>query len=145
MDPLSALSVAASVVQFVDFAFGILSDARQLYEDGELSINIQSSRVAHDLGSFSKALRRSIREQSSTIALSNNEQELETLCKECAVLAVDLRAQVENLKPSGKGRPWESVGQALKSMWSRKELNEIEAKLSKYRDAINSRLLGSLR
>lgn len=144
MDPLSALSVAASVVQFVDFAFRILSDARQLYEDGELSVNIQSSRVASELGSWSKDLRRSIREQNST-SLSNNEQELETLCRDCAALAGDLKARVENLKPAGKGRPWESVGQALKSMWSRKELNEVEAKLSTYRDAINSRLLGSLR
>ncbi|KAE9364398.1 hypothetical protein N431DRAFT_488965 [Stipitochalara longipes BDJ] len=145
MDPLTALSVAASVVQFVDFTFKVLSDAHQLYENGELSVHEQTSKVAHDLASFSRQLRKSIRDQNSTAALTENELELDLLCRECASLSSELITKLENLKPPARGHPWESVGHALKSMWSRKDLNEVEVKLSKYRDAMNSRLLGSLR
>jgi len=35
MDPLSALSVAASVVQFVDFATGLLKDYREIRQGGQ--------------------------------------------------------------------------------------------------------------
>jgi hypothetical protein len=35
MDPLSALSLATSIVQFVDFATKIVHGARQIYQTGE--------------------------------------------------------------------------------------------------------------
>jgi hypothetical protein len=51
MDPLSALSVAAAVVQFVDFGTRVLSDARHIYESssGQTSMNLELSTVANDL------------------------------------------------------------------------------------------------
>ena len=35
MDPLSALSVAASVVQFVDFTIEVILKAREIRKDGD--------------------------------------------------------------------------------------------------------------
>jgi hypothetical protein len=51
MDPLSALSVAAAVVQFVGFGTRVLSNARHIYESssGQTSTNLELSTVANDL------------------------------------------------------------------------------------------------
>jgi hypothetical protein len=51
MDPLSALSLAGSIVQFVDFGIKLLSGAGELYRShtGTLKINDQIELTTNDL------------------------------------------------------------------------------------------------
>jgi hypothetical protein len=49
MDPLSALSVAASVVQFVDFATGLLKDYREIHQTGQPLTFEAFTHVTNDL------------------------------------------------------------------------------------------------
>jgi hypothetical protein len=51
MDPLSALSIAASVVQFVDFGRHILSDSYEIYrsQSGELAKEVDLKIISKDL------------------------------------------------------------------------------------------------
>src|SRR6187402_1695249 len=53
MDPLSALSLAGTIVQFVDFTSKMLSDSRQLYQStsGFLDAHEQIELVTADLRS----------------------------------------------------------------------------------------------
>src|ERR1700722_10154766 len=98
MDPLTCLSVASNVLQFVDFSFKILSGTLELYEDGQLAVHEQTARAIKDLSNFSTQMHRSVRIEGSFRALTENELELETLCKECGVLADDMILRLNKFK-----------------------------------------------
>jgi hypothetical protein len=145
MDPLTSLSVASSVVQFVDFTFKIYSETRQLYEDGKLEVHAQASKAVKDLAGFTKEMGRSIRVDGKLRKLTENETQFEEICKDCTKLADKMTARLKEFEVTRKGEILKSVGHVFKSMWSAKELAELEKKLERYRDMMNSRLLGSLR
>jgi hypothetical protein len=58
MDPLSALSLAACVVQFLDYGMRVMSKSRELYTaaDGALSANVEIEEASARLQGLSGAL-----------------------------------------------------------------------------------------
>jgi hypothetical protein len=60
MDPLSALSLAGTIIQFADFGSKLLSESLQLYKSsrGTLDANEQLELVTADLQSVIAKLRR---------------------------------------------------------------------------------------
>jgi hypothetical protein len=58
MDPLSALSAAAGVVQFLDYGTRVMSKSRELYTaaDGALSANVEIEEASARLQSLRRAL-----------------------------------------------------------------------------------------
>ncbi len=62
LDPLSALSVAAAVVQFVDFSAKIVSKGKQLYKSpgGVLRENEQTETVTKRLQNLAQNLKTSL-------------------------------------------------------------------------------------
>lgn len=145
MDPITCLSVASNVAQFIDFSFKIYSGTRQLYEDGQLELHGQTAKAIKDLSSFSTAMAPSIRAAEEKRSLTQNEMELETICQDCSRLANEMVERLKKFEVTRKQNIVKSVGQVLMSMWSKDELEATEKKLARYRDMINSRLLGSLR
>ncbi|CAG8983348.1 hypothetical protein HYALB_00000515 [Hymenoscyphus albidus] len=93
---------------------------------------------------ISAEMKRSILIGPGQSSLRNNEKELLVLCKECGRVADEMITQLKNFEITPKQNLLKSVGHVLKSMWSSKELAEAEKKLARYRDMMNSRLLGSL-
>lgn len=144
MDPLTCLSIAGNVVQFIDFSFKIYSDTRQLYEDGRLQVHDQTKKAVEDLSKFSKSLSQSTRGQHNTGGITENDVELEAICQHCSKLADDMVVRLKKFDVSKKDNVFRSVCQVLKSMWSAEELAKAEKTLAGYRDMLNSRLLGSL-
>jgi hypothetical protein len=144
MDPVTCLGVASAVVQLVDFTFRILSGTQQLYDDGQLKVHAQISRVVKDLSGLGKEISVSIRSNKISRSLTKNEVELENLCKECGVLAAELITKLKSFEAGDKRSMWVSVGQVFRSIWSKKEIEEMEKRLSKFRDMMDSRLLGTL-
>lgn len=144
MDPLTCLSIAGNVVQFIDFSFKIYSDTRQLYEDGRLQVHEQTQKAAEDLSKFSKSLSQSSRRQQIIGQATENDIQLGAICQECTKLADEMVARLRKFDVSKKDNVLKSVCQVLRSMWSSDELAKTEETLAGYRDMLNSRLLGSL-
>lgn len=165
MDPLTALSIAGVVVQFVDFSAKIISETREIYKDGRLDVRYQTKKAVQDLSSFSTEMSTSIQSDGTGRTLTPNEVELGRLCSECSTLANTMVERLQTFEASGgfekterklyldgirpiykeETKIWFSIGTVLKSMWSAKDLEETEKNLKRYRDAINTRMLGSLR
>lgn len=145
MDPLTALSVAGNVVQFVDFGRKILSVSQQIYEDGELLVHEQAARAAVDLANFSEKLSNSIDATTATPHPTANEVALGDICRGCIDVAKTLSDVVGRLKVDGKRKALKSFGAALRTAWKAKDLVDLQRRLSEYRDAINTRLLGAIR
>jgi hypothetical protein len=66
MESLVAVSLASNVVQFVDFAFKLVSIGKELYEYGAVSEHSDLERITDQLISFNKILQESLKSRSSS-------------------------------------------------------------------------------
>ncbi|KAH7336600.1 hypothetical protein BKA65DRAFT_37227 [Rhexocercosporidium sp. MPI-PUGE-AT-0058] len=112
---------------------------------GHLALHDQAAAASKDLADFSARLATSIRVHGKGKPLVESEIVLESLRRECVELAGELASKLDGLRVKERGKLWKSVGAFLKSVWSKKELEEIEKRLAEYRNALNTRLMGSLR
>jgi len=147
MDPLSALSVAGTVVQFVDFSSKLISATRQLYSNSKLKVHEQAATAANDLLDYSTKIRRPLLLTSVSGCLTEDEAALEAVCHGCVDLAENFLKRLSRLKVPGQDARhiWDSLGQALLSIWTKDELDSIEQRLVEFRREIDSRVLSSLR
>lgn len=150
MDPLTALSLAGTVVQFVDFGSKLISASKELYAKTELDVHGQAALAANDILNYTIKLRRTLNEP-GTATLTEDDLALESICKGCDDLAHDLLERLNNLKvPPPKAnkkeltRVWPTLSAAFQSIWTKQELLDIQTRLKDYRDQIDSRIIRSL-
>jgi len=122
MDPLSALSLAGTVVQFEDFGSRLFSDAKKLYESSTaaLTVNVQLEHYASDLRALLAKLRESNDlsrpQQSPTPQETSQKMSFEKICDGVEKVATHLVDRLDNLKsPDGKHKAWESLQAAVKA------------------------------
>ena len=146
MDPLSALSIAASVVQFIDFSSKLVSGSRKLYKLSEgLDEGYEDlEQVTENLVNLSDELQRSMQTDTSKQTRSH-EQELRTLCKGCNEVAKDLLGVLEKLKLDKDNARWRNCLQALKSVWGMDRVKDLEERVDGFRQQIAMNILVSLR
>jgi len=145
LDPLTALSVAASIVQFVDFAAELLTKGKEIHRSGGLSDNNEIEAASSRLHTLSSKLGESLRLNPGP--LSEQDQSLEYISQGCVKISVELDALLQNLKVPAwqRHRRWGSLRQAFKSLWSKKEVQKCEEELAKLRDELEIHVLFDLR
>jgi hypothetical protein len=93
MDPLTALSVAAAVVQFVDYGSRLLSRTWQIYKTSswETKETVTLSTISADLAFFSKKVEdEAVRLHRSQSAQNSSEGRLIEICKGCIAANAEL-------------------------------------------------------
>jgi hypothetical protein len=145
MDPLSALSLASCIVQFVDFSSKLISKGHLIYSsaNGALIENLDLEVVTCDLSQLTTRLGL----HEKAICCTKEDQNLEDLASRCSALAKELLDKLDRLKVDDdvKNRRWKSFRQALKTVWSKKDLDEIAARLAGFRSQLELYILVSLR
>lgn len=145
LDAFSAVSLAATIVQFVDFSSKIVSKGYHLYRsaDGILPENARLGYVIADL----KDLNARLQVCENVDCLTKDEQSLADLSSQCSEVATELMRRLEKLsvEQHAKNRRWRSFRQALKSVWSKEALDEMAKTLSRYRSQLQLHILLSLR
>lgn len=97
MDPITALGIAAAVVQFVDFGFRLVNDARQKYKSvsGRTLELVKLSTIATDLAQLST----NIQDESSRLgrqpAPGSSELVLREICQQCIDINVEIEKAVK--------------------------------------------------
>jgi hypothetical protein len=157
LDPLSALSVAAAVVQFVEFAAKIVSKGKDIYssEDGAVEENTATETVTIRLKEKVKAVEASLRSADTTTIRSLKardiaevrDKRLEAITKDCSELCQALLNKLASLKvpKESEHRRWKSFRQALKTVWSKQEIDTIAVQLRELRSELDSEVMEVLR
>jgi hypothetical protein len=150
LDPLSALSLASSIVQFVDFGIKLVSDGYELYERGSLKINDELERATRDLTQLAEDLATSpqtVSEQPGTrIRLpSKHERSLQQLAETCKELSDQLLSVLEDLKPRERQNGLESFRKALAGSRKAGKARNIETRLKKLQDELGIHLLAIMK
>lgn len=153
MDPLTAFSVAGTVIQFVDYSTKLFLGAHGLYKStsGVLTANQELELVTTDLRGVIRKLG-SLTAGSSTIESADEKELEESFSKirdEATLLATEMMTKLERLKVKedlkGHQRAWASLFKAVESAWSKDELHAMRLKLNSLKEAMETRLLFSLR
>ncbi|KAM5360167.1 hypothetical protein ACJZ2D_013928 [Fusarium nematophilum] len=165
LDPLSALSVAAAVVQFVDFARTIVCKSKAIYEatSGMLQTDSESRSAAERLADLSKELQRPIVftefAEKELAAMPTAEQEemrrrygqvndrLRNICRECDSLSQELLQKLSELEipPHARFRKWKSFRRALKSVWTKDAIDATAGRLESLRRDLDTHVLAIVR
>ncbi|KAL4910870.1 hypothetical protein BDW74DRAFT_172330 [Aspergillus multicolor] len=124
MEPLSALSIATAVIQIVEFATKLVSKSKELYtsESGVLADHAEKAAISSRLNSLSKGLLLSVNGIPTSQKLSPAQEGLRQVAEETQVLAEDFLATLDRLKVDPTKRKWTSFRQALKSVWTKEQL-----------------------
>jgi hypothetical protein len=151
MDPLTALSVAGTIVQFADFGSKMFSEGCQMYKsaNGAVTANEELELVIFDLRELTKKLPKLFHGQSVTSTPLNDMFDqldvVDKICEEAARLAEEILRRLDRLKVEGqKHRMWKSFSQAIKCAWTKEEIAVMVKRLAAFKDALVARVTYSI-
>ena len=141
MDPLTAFSLACGVIQVVDFSIKALSKCKEIYQEGSLS-------DCKELESMTKHLidvRAKLDLPNSKQGVQASDATLLELAGHCSETADQLVSKLHSLKLDGPHKRRQAVLKAVRFLWERGEIQEIQKRLDGYRNALDSQVLVDLR
>ena len=146
LDPLSAISLAGSIAQFVDFSGKIISNTREMINSshGMTHQAYNAEIVIQDLLRLSQQLKDGAR-AAGAVPQADDDKALEKLCNGCIGLSERMMKRLETLKLAEGASKRRALIHALKSALSQKELKSEEAQLATYRSQLEIRVLASFR
>ncbi|KAJ0115843.1 hypothetical protein J7T55_004012 [Diaporthe amygdali] len=140
LDPFTSLSLACSVVQFVDFTSKLLSQSKEIYDSavGSTKDSEDLEEICTELRDLSQHIVTTSSSQASRFgALDNREQAIQKLAQECSATADELITALRSLSLNKyPRRRAASVYAALRTVWSRRKIEALEARMDKYRDQL---------
>ena len=146
LDPLTAISLAGNVVQFVDFSGKIISKTRELIKSphGLTQDAYDAENVIRDLSSLAEKLKDGVR-ATGAVSQTDDEKVLQDLCNGCIDLSESFLQRLEKLKLREGAGKRHAFLRALKAVWSQKDLENDETRLATYRSQLEFRVLTSFR
>lgn len=132
MDPLNAISLAAAVIQFIDFGSRLLSEAAELYRSttGQTGQKLDISRIESDLST----LNNEVESKSTSIGTptcGSSEEIFVRLCGSCQDIANELRDCIGVVGLEVTNNPKRALQSFLIVLRERRSEGKIEALRSK--------------
>ena len=154
MDPISALSVAAAVVQFIQFGCSLASKASRIYKsvEGVLPEQIECENATERLVNLSEKIRSSMPEvQAPPLgSILADTRALRDICRGCIEVSTELQSILRKLRLEGNTesrtrRKWDSFQEALRSIWSLHDIERLKTKLANFRAELQIHLILNIR
>ncbi|KAL9094047.1 MAG: hypothetical protein Q9165_003717 [Trypethelium subeluteriae] len=139
MDSLTALSVASSTLQIVDFGAKILREAHEIYysKDGTTAAHTELKKQVQHLRNLCEAQTQT--DASTTSSLQ--EQRLEQLCRESNRIADELLGFLEDVTSRKANSILGSLSASLKGRSGRGKISSLRRKLDEHKTLISMQLL----
>jgi hypothetical protein len=137
MDPISVLSLASNVVQFVTFAKDLISDSIEIYRStsGTTTDILNLDAIYGHLSGFSEALQSCFERESKFGAPEDIAgtvkavKKLSISCKADCERLLDITSKLKAVPDSKKS--WKSFKIALRKFWEQTEISQLEDRLAK--------------
>ncbi|KAL8776162.1 MAG: hypothetical protein Q9213_008374 [Squamulea squamosa] len=127
MDPVTAFSLAAGVLQVVDISFKAVKKCHELYKDGSLAEHNETAVVTDALGRATESLNASIGK--SAAHLSKDGSEILDLSTKCSRTAQELLTELQKLKLDQAGGLRQAIAKSVLSIRRKKLLREKQSDL----------------
>ncbi|KAJ3544739.1 hypothetical protein NM208_g2898 [Fusarium decemcellulare] len=129
MDPVTAISLASSIITFIDFGTELITGAIEIYHapDGTSAADAHLQDVLGDLSDLVEELEKSFH------ASTKAEKNIKRLARECGEDAKELQTILRGLKMTGRRTPWKSVKAKWMRMRAESDVEELRERLSESR------------
>lgn len=138
LDPFSSLSLAGNILQFIDFGFKLVSEAKEIHTstNGTSSQHDSWDEYSQQLIHITSSL-----EDASSTGANVYQSDLMDLCGNCADLAKIIQEHLRALKQIGPRTLWKSFVQAMKQTGRETLLNLLCDRLRKLQSLLSLRLV----
>lgn len=135
MDPVTAIGLASAIITFVEFSWGLVQGAGDIYRSptGSTQENASISTIIADLQEVAGNINTDIKGH------GKHEEALVSLAKGCGDLSKELLQVLGKLKTKSHSKR-EILKATLRSMRKEREIASIEKRLGEYRSEIVVRL-----
>ena len=149
IDPITLVGLAASVVQIVDTTGRLVSKSIEIYQSssGTSQENSELEKIVLDLQFTNAKLAKFPLQLGPGNVIDPDDMAIRELCCGCNEVADELLGRLEKLKlapGNGESKKFKSFKYALKSAWTKKELDALYARVEAYKDQMQMRILVSL-
>ena len=146
MESLAALGVASNIIQIVDFSFRMVSRGHELYRsaEGKAAEHVRLESAASNLSELLEDLQKS-KTHKDLKDLTAADRQLVALQTRCEAAVITLRQFLRKAEISGDHRKTKSIYQALRTIYTEKDLTHIADELGDIRKDLDTVLLVSLR
>ncbi|KAH6865513.1 hypothetical protein BKA58DRAFT_413238 [Alternaria rosae] len=137
---LAAIGLAGNIIQFISFSFVLLSKSRELRQSvsGALNEHVDLTIVSQDISALSSRLTLNA---ASPSRLCN-------IAERCNIIAEELLDAVSGLQHKQHGTRsaksttrWQSFRKALKFVWGKAHIEELQARLELLRNQVTMHLV----
>lgn len=136
MDPLTILGLAASIVQFVDIGHKLVTGVKEVYDstNGVLTSMEDMKLIADDIQNAATEIKGSS-------PFSQSERAIVNVAQRSLDLANELQQKLKHLEiRPDRSRKVEAARVTLQSFWQRKDIKELDERLSKIYGQLQSRM-----
>ena len=151
LEPLTAISIASAVVQFIDFGSKVVTRSSEIYRssDGALQENTELENIIREVTKLNEKVLSS-RPNPHTDGFSKDDEATRELVGSCEILANDLLQVLRDLKAQHSGpvgRRWTCLRKAVASQtpWNKDKVQGLERRLNRVKEQIGHRLLVMMR
>lgn len=144
MESLAALSLAGTVVQFVEFATKVAKGSHEIFQSAQgFTIEHEQFRaLTEDLQEICDELQKPIPGDQLT---SWEEKHLKSLAEECAAECKRLQDVLSELRVKERGKRWKGLVAAVKAIGKEKAILDIQNRLETFKSTISLRLVQILK
>lgn len=151
LDPLTAISLASAIVQFVDFGSQLIRGGSEIYKssDGALAENSELEDITTKIDQLNRKVLSSVPTHSGQPP-TPDEEALTELAESCRTVAGELLVLLRDLKvvhPLGVHRKWDSLRKAIASQspWNKEKIKALETRLGRLQEQITRRIVIMMR
>ncbi|KAF2235183.1 hypothetical protein EV356DRAFT_514550 [Viridothelium virens] len=148
IDPLSAIGLGANILQFIEFISKLISIGNEIHSSvyGTTVENFDLEVITRTVSGLHQRIYESNEEWKVTTKgrVSNTDREIERLASSCDEIAEDLLSVLAELRAPGKLSKWNSMADALKTVWARSKIKALRDRLDQYKAGLHSSLMISL-
>ncbi|KAK3314886.1 hypothetical protein B0H66DRAFT_563874 [Apodospora peruviana] len=137
MDPLSAVGLAAAIIQFIDFTSNLIEAANDIHHS-ELGTSLHNQNVELVVSEMKTLTLRL--DTPRTGELTDDEQALGRLAAECRILSAQILGQLDQTKSKNPRSKRQTVWSAIKCMWNEREVKELAKRLQNCRSQLELQL-----
>ena len=143
IDPLSAVGIAAAVLQFVDFSTKLIGKTREITgsSTGALAEHVELAVASQRLKKLNDGLSSSISKFAVQRKLSEAEAALRDVSVECQIIALQFSKALDSLMGDPGQNVFKSFRQAFKAAWRKNGIDRMRQRLNEQRQQLVVHLL----
>lgn len=147
-EAVAGLSLAANILQVLDFGKQFLCAAWAIYRSGAEGIDLLSDlqSITNDFESVLGELQGgAARDRALRSAKGDDDDGIFLLAEKCAAVLSEMLQSLAKIGAPGKGRKRDAVKTAFKLAWKKGDIETLQKRLEQFRDELNLHLVFSLR